>query len=454
LIVKTTVEELPESKVRLEVEVPEADVKHAIEHAASDLAGTVKIPGFRKGKVPTQVVLARMGRAAVWDEAVRSHIGSWFWNAAASSGIKPIAEPEVQYESLPAEDDTFRFTATVSVLPKPEVPDWADLEAPYAEAEVPAELVERELEAIRQTVAELIPVTDRPAREGDTVVVDIVGEQTGTQRDYVAEVGEGRLVDELEAALVGMSAGETKTVSLPLAEGETTDAELTLKEIKERVLPELDDELARSASEFDTLAELRADLEGHLREQLEEELETAFRENAIDALVGKTTVGSIDPIVERRTAELVNGLARSLASRGLDFGTYLQVTGQTQEDVIARLRAQAEQAVKRELVLDAVAEKLGLEVSDEEVEALVREQAEAAGEEPDAMLAAVRERGIFEELRADLRMRRALDEVVAGVKRIPADLAAAREKLWTPEKERAGGSTTLWTPGSEEAVTR
>jgi trigger factor len=342
----------------------------------------------------------------------------------------------------------------VSVLPKPEVPDWADLEAPYAEAEVPAELVERELEAIRQTVAELIPVTDRPAREGDTVVVDIVGEQTGTQRDYVAEVGEGRLVDELEAALVGMSAGETKTVSLPLAEGETTDAELTLKEIKERVLPELDDELARSASEFDTLAELRADLEGHLREQLEEELETAFRENAIDALVGKTTVGSIDPIVERRTAELVNGLARSLASRGLDFGTYLQVTGQTQEDVIARLRAQAEQAVKRELVLDAVAEKLGLEVSDEEVEALVREQAEAAGEEPDAMLAAVRERGIFEELRADLRMRRALDEVVAGVKRIPADLAAAREKLWTPEKERAAGSTTLWTPGSEEAVTR
>jgi trigger factor len=452
--VKTTVEELPESKVRLEVEVPGADVKHAMEHAASDLAGSVKIPGFRKGKVPIQVVLARMGRAAVWDEAVRSHIGSWFWNAAESSGIKPIAEPEVQYEGLPADDDTFRFTATVSVLPKPEVPDWTDLEVPYAEAEVPAEAVERELDAIRQTVAELVPVTGRSAREGDTVVVDIVGEKTGTQRDYVAEVGEGRLVDELEAALVGMSAGETKSVALPLADGETTEAELTLKEIKERILPELDDELARSASEFDTLAELRADLEGRLREQLEEELETAFRENAIDALVAKTTVGPIDPIVERRTAELVNGLARSLASRGLDFGSYLQVTGQTQEDVIGRLRAQADQAVKRELVLDAVAEKLGLDVSDDEVETLVREQAEAGGEDPGAMLAAVRERGIFDELRGDLRMRRALDEVVAGVKRIPADLAAAREKLWTPEKERAEGSATLWTPGSEEAATR
>ncbi len=453
-IVKTTVEELPESKVRLEVEVPEADVKHALEHAATDLAGSVKIPGFRKGKVPTQVVVARMGREAVWSEAVRSHIGSWFWNAAATSGITPIAEPEVEYEGLPEDDDTFRFTATVSVLPKPEVPDWAGLEVPYAEAEVPAELVDRELEAIRHTVAELVPVDGRPVQEGDTVIVDIVGEKTGTQRDYVAEVGQGRLVEELEVALVGMSASESRIVTLPIAEDETTETELTVKEVKERVLPELDDELARTASEFDDLGSLRNDLEGRLREQLEDELETAFRENAIDALVATTTVGPIDPIVERRTAELVNGLARSLASRGLELGTYLQVTGQTQEDVIARLRAQAEQAVKRELVLDAVADKLELEISDEEVDALVREQAEGGGEEPDAMLQAVHERGIYDEIRADLRMRRALDQVVAGVKRIPADLAAAREKLWTPEKERAGSSTTLWTPGSEEAPTR
>jgi trigger factor len=451
---KTHVEELPESKVRLEIEVPEADVKHALEHAATDLAGSVKIPGFRKGKVPTQVVLARIGREAVWDEAVRSHIGSWFWNAAATSGIKPIAEPEVQYEGLPAEDDTFRFTATVSVLPEPEVPDWAGLEVPYAEAEVPEELVERELEALRYTVAELVPVDGRPVQEGDTVVVDIVGEKTGTQRDYVAEVGEGRLVDELEAALVGMKAGQTKTVELPFSEEETTEAELTVKEVKERVLPELDDDLAKGASEFDTLADLRADLESRLREQLEDELETAFRENAVDALVAKSDVGPVDPLVERRTSELANGLARSLAGRGLDLGTYLQVTGQSQDDVIARLRAQADQAVKRELVLDAVASKLEVEIPDEEVEALVREQAEAGGEDPEEMLKAVHERGIYDDIRADLRMRRALDEVVAGVKKIPADLAEARDKLWTPEKERAAASTTLWTPGSEEAPTR
>ncbi|HEY7196045.1 MAG TPA: trigger factor [Gaiellaceae bacterium] len=452
---KTHVEELPESKVRLEVEVPEADVKHAMEHAASDLAGSIRVPGFRRGKVPTQVVVARMGREAVWSEAVRSHIGSWFWNAAVTSGIRPIAEPEVEYEGVPDDDDTFHFTATVSVLRKPEVGDWSGLEVPAAEAEVPDDLVERELDAIRATVGELAPVTGRPVQEGDTVVVDIVGEETGAQRDYVVEVGEGRLVDEIEQALGGMSSGETREVELAVGEEpHAAKVDVTVKEIKERVLPDLDDELARSASEFDTLAELRADLEQRLREQLEAELETAFRENAVDALVAATPVDDIEPLVERRTAELLNGLARSLAGRGLELGTYLQVSGQTQEDVIARLRAQADQAVRRELILDAVADKLGVEVSDEEVEELVRGQAEAEGEDPEAMLAALRERGIYDEIRGDLRMRKALDEVAAGVKKIPVGLAEARERLWTPEKERAGTGLNIWTPGSEEARTQ
>jgi len=452
--VRTHVEELPESKVRLEVEVPEADVRHAFEHAANDLAGSLRVPGFRKGRVPTRVVLARMGRDAVWSEAVRGHIDSWFWNAAATSGIRPVSAPEVEYDGVPGENDRFTFHATVSVLPTPDVPDWSDLEVPAPEAEVPEELVERELDALRTTVAELVPVTDRPVEEGDTVVVDIVGEETGTQRNYVAEVGEGRLVDELENALLGMSAGETKTVEIPVAEDRTTKAELTLKEIKERLLPDLDDELAQTASEFDTLAELRGDVERRLGEQLEAEVETIVREGAVDALAAKTDVGPIGPLVERRAAELLNGLARSLAGRGIEFGTYLQMTGQTQEAVIARLRQQADQAVRRELVLEAVADKLDVEVSDEEIEELVRSESEEADEDPEAMLETLRERGIYDQLRADLRMRKALDELVAGVKRIPVEVAEAREKLWTPEKERAAAGTTIWTPGSEEAPTQ
>jgi trigger factor len=448
---KTQIEELPESKVRLAVEVPEADVQHAYEHAASDLAGSIRVPGFRKGHVPPKVVMARVGRAAVWEEAVRSHIDTWFWNAATDSGIRPISTPEVEYDGLPGDNDTFHFTATVAVLPEPELGDWTTLEVPGAEPEVPEELVAEELEALRTSVAELVPVTDRPVIEGDTVVLDLLGDETGTQRDYVAEVGDGRLIEPIEAALPGMKPGETKTVQLQVDEERTTDVELAVKEVKEKALPELDDDLARAASEFETLAELRGDLEARLREQLEEELDARFRENAVDALVDVSDVGPIEPLVERRSAELLTGLVRSLERRGISFQTYLAMTGQPQDAVVARLREQAAQAVKRELVLDAVAKRLGTEVSDEEVDELIGAQAAEVGEDPERIGTVMRETGGFEQLRADLRLKKALDEVVSQVRRIPVELAQAREKLWTPEKEKAGAGMKIWTPGSEEA---
>jgi trigger factor len=450
--VRTKVEELPESRVRLEVEVPEEDVKHALDHAASDLAGSVRIPGFRRGKAPTKVVAARLGRDALWQEAVRSHLDGWFWSAAQSSGIRPVTNPEVEVgDDPPAEGHPFRFSATVSVVPTPEVADWSGLEVAAPEPEVPAELVDAELERLRAAVAELAPVEGRPAQPGDTVVLDLVGDEAGTtQKDYVLEIGSGRLVDEIEAALVGMSAGETKSVEFDLADGKHASVEVLAKEIKEPVLPPLDDELARAASEFDTLADLRADFETRLREQLEDELEAKFREDAVDALAAATEVDGIEPLVDRRTAELATGLVRSLERRGIPFESFLVMTGQSEEQVVTRLRGEAEQALKRELVLEAVAERLALDVSDEEIEALVREQAEEGDEDPEAVVRSLRESGAFEQLRGDLRLRKALDEVVSGVKRIPVELARAREKLWTPEKEKAGAKMNIWTPGSEE----
>src|SRR4249919_119363 len=178
------VEELPDNRVRLTVEVPQADLQHAVEHATSDLAESVKIPGFRKGKVPDQVLRARIGRERLFTEAVESHIGGWFLNAAATTRIRPVAAPEYDYDLPNSEDDPFSFTATVSVQPKPEPADWTTLEVPYAEPEVPAEVVDQELEALRANVAELVPVDDRPARTGD--VIDSSGEG---QRDLVVELG-------------------------------------------------------------------------------------------------------------------------------------------------------------------------------------------------------------------------------------------------------------------------
>ena len=448
---RTKVEELPESRVRLEVEVPEADVQHAMEHAASDLAASLRIPGFRKGKAPVRVVAARVGREALWEEAVRSHLDGWFWNAAATSGVRPVANPEVDVgDGVPEEGEGFRFTATVSVVPKPGLADWSQLEVGVPEAEVPEELVDAELESLRAAVAELSPVDDRPAQPGDVAVIDMEGAEIGTtQRDYVVEIGSGRLVDEIEAALVGMSPEESKEVEFELLDDRKATVGVTVRGVKERVLPPLDDDLAQAASEFETLPELRADIEARLQEQLEVELELKLRQDAVDALVAASTFDSLEPMVERRTAELAAGFVRSIERRGLSLEVYLSMTGQTQDQIVARLRAEAEQALKRELALDAVADQLGLEVSDEEIETLVRQEAEEAGEDPDALLVSARESAGFEQLRGDLRMRKALDAVVEGVERIPIELARAREKLWTPEKEKAPTEMKIWTPGSE-----
>src|ERR687888_559056 len=443
---ETQVEELADNRVRLQVEVGSDDVRHAVEHAASDLAETMKIPGFRKGRVPMPVLLARVGRDRLYAEAVESHIGGWFSAAAARSRIRPVEQPEFGYDPPSSADESFRFTATVAVQPKPELPDWSGLEVPYAEPEVPAELVEQELEALRSSVAELVPIEDRPVVEGDTLVVDLVGAGGEAQRDYVVELGQGRLLDELEAGLVGMSIGETKPIEAELAAGSTTSIEATVKEIKEKVLPPLDDDLARSTSEFETLAELRADIESRLRAQLKVELEAAFRQEVVRALVQAAKVKASGPLLEARARTLLQGLALSLERRGISLDTYVQITGTSGDELVERLRAEAQESVAGELVLEAAADQLGVTVSDEELEDELRLRYEDA----DEAIPQLRESGRWDQERESLRLARALDRVASEVKRIPADLAAAREKLWTPEKEREQAETTLWTPASKE----
>src|SRR5918994_272940 len=451
--VQTQVEELGGDRVRLRVEVPSADVRHAVEHAASDLAGSLKIPGFRKGKVPMPVLISRVGKDRLMSEAVDSHIGGWFWNAAAGSRIRPVTQPEYDYELPSSSDDSFAFTAEVGVQPKAEPADWTTLEVPAEEPDVPAELVDHELEALRSSVAELVPVDGRGAKEGDALVIDadVDGSDGEAQRDLVVTLGAGRLLPDLEAGIAGMTVGETKDIGYALPEGETRTARVTVKELKEPVLPPLDDELARAASEFDTLEELRGDIEGRLREQIEEELEGAFRGAAVDALVDRSGVEVSDALVESRAGNLIRAFLNQLERRGISLETYLAVSGETAEQIQQRMLEDARRSLGRELVLEAVAERLGIEVSDEELGAFLREQAELADEEdPDEVVEQVWHSGRHETLRTDLRLRAALDRVASEVKRISPELASAREKLWTPGQEKPEGASKLWTPGEKE----
>jgi len=445
------VEELGGNRVRLTVDVSPHELEHAVEHAAGDLSGSVRIPGFRKGKVPRQVLLANVGRDRLWAEAVESHIGGWFWNAAARSRLRPVATPEYDFELPESENEPWTFSATVEVQPTPEIVDWTTLEVPRAEPEVPEELVQAEIDALRSSIGELVPADDRPAREGDTVVVDLSGEDGDGQSDTVVELGSGRLVSEIESALVGASVGDTRTVRYEIADGSDTKVDVTLKHVNEKVLPEADDELARSASEFDTLADLRADIEGRIRSALDERIDAAFRSAAVDELVRASNVQGAGPLVESRARELLNGFVRSLANRGITPEAYLQATGQSAEELTGQIRAEASQSVARELALEALAEKAGITVGDDEVKELIREQAEASGDDPEEVIADIWAHGHQESLREDLRLRAALDRLAADVRPIAPETHAAREAIWTPDKEKPAGETKLWTPGSEES---
>jgi trigger factor len=442
----TQLEKLDGDRVRLTVEVPAHDVHHAVEHATHDLAERVRIPGFRRGKVPPQVLVSRVGKERLYSEAVESHIGNWFWSAARRERVRPVEQPAYDYELPQSDDASWQFTAEFAVQQPPVPADWTTLEVPKRPVEVEPELVSQQLEGLQRMVGELAPVEGRTARAGDVAVVDITTEDGPGQRNYVVELGAERLVDELEDGIVGLLPGETRSLSWELAAGGERHADVTLKELYERVLPPLEDDFARAASEFETVDELRGDIESRIREQLAEAIEGEFRAAAVDELVKATDVQPHGLVVEVRTRELLNGFLRSLEQRGVDPGVYLQMTGLQPHQLEQRLRAEAAQSLARELVLEAVADKLGIEVSDDDIRHDLRE-----GGESDEDIEQFIEAGGADRVRQDLRLKRALDRVAAEVKPIAPELAEAREKIWTPEQERPKQETKLWTPGSKES---
>jgi trigger factor len=447
----TAVESLGENRVRLTVDVSSDQVRHAVDHAMSDLSQSVKIPGFRSGKIPKPVLVSRLGKERIYAEAVDSHIGGWFWSAASRNRVRPVSDPQFEFELPDTAEESWSFVATVDVQPLPELVDWTSLEVPRAEVEVPEEAVDAEIEVLRESVAELAPAGDRPAQPGDTLLVDLVDADGEAQPDTVVELGGGRLAPEIEAALVGAFAGETKEISFPLADGSSSTVQITVREVQEKVLPEIDDDLARAASEFDTIGELRESITSTLREQLDAEIDAAFRVSAVDELVRASSVQPALPLVRTRAADLLTGFARSLERRGVTLETYIAASGTSIQELERQMVLEAAVSVARELALESLAEKAGIDVSDEDVKEYIREEAQASGEEDaEGVIEDVWAHGQQESIREDLRLRAALDRLVADVTPIAPELAEARDKLWTPDKEKPEGETKLWTPGSKE----
>jgi trigger factor len=461
---ETTVKELPDSRVRVEVDVDPQDVEGRLNETARQLGQDMKLPGFRKGKVPPEMVVQRLGRETVLTQALESSLGDWYERAMVESGVNPVGDPKLDLSDLPEQGKPLRFSIEVAVRPGAELGEYKGLEVGREEPEVPEDAVEGELNRLREGFAKLNPV-DRAAKQGDVVLIDYEGKidgepfEGGAARDYLLELGEGRVLPELEQALDGAKAGDERqaTVTFPddypaeEVAGKQAEFDIKVQEVREKELPELNDDFAAEASEFDTLAELRDHITGQIREILDRQIAERFRESALDAAVAKAKVELPEPVVDARAEEMWRRVERTLRRQGMEPDSYLQIQGKTREEMIEQARPEAEQALKREAVLEAVAEAEGIEISEEdELEALqVPPGHEDHGHpEPADALKEIRESGREELLKQDLRMRRALELIAEEAKPIPLEQAQAREDIWTPEKEREekGG---LWTPGSD-----
>jgi trigger factor len=457
-----SVSELPGSRVSVEVEVPADDVDRAVSRAARALAREMRMPGFRKGKAPPALVIQRVGFAAVLEEAIREALPEWYERALLGSGIAPVGDPSVEVVSTPgAEGEPLSFKFEIGVRPKAELGEYKGLEVGKAEPEPPAELIDREVERIREGFAKLEPV-DRPAVEGDMLLVDFEGLldgkafEGGKASDYLLELGGGQLIEGFEEQLGGASGGETHKVEVTFPEdyqaeqlaGEDVVFTVEVKEVREKVLPALDDDFASEASEFDTLEELRADIAERLSKAVGERAEQEFRIAVIDAAVAEATLDLPDELATARASERWERVERQLAARGMSPDSYLQMQGKTREQVIEESKPEAEAELKREAVLAAIADAEEIDVSEEEMIEGLEHSAEHERTTPEKLLRRLRESGRDAMIRDDIRFRKAIDLLAETARSIPLEQAEAREKIWTPEKERQEAGS-LWTPDSD-----
>jgi trigger factor len=460
--VKTKTIQLDDSRVRLEVEVPSDALEREMRSAATAIGREMRVPGFRSGKVPPQVVIQHVGREAVLDEAVRRGLPAWYEEALMDAGITTVGEPKVDLSDLPEKGSPLAFTIEVGIVPPARLGDYKGLEVPRREPSVDPDAVEGELERLRESLASLETV-ERPAAKGDFVVIDYSGAidgegfDGGDARGQVVELGSGRLITGFEEQLDGVRAGDEREVEVSFPDdyqpehlaGKNALFAVQVKEVKEKRLPKLDDDLAVEAGGYDSLDELRAEIEERVKRADERAIEAEFREAAVDAAVAQAQIEVPHELVHAKAHEMWNRAARRLSSQGVDPRRYLQLSGKTEEDLVTESEGDAEVALKREAVLAEVVKREGIEVTDEEVAAAIRDAAgpDATEKQLKRTLKRARSQGADEALKEDIAMRKAVDLLVEHANPIPVEQAAAREKLWTPgkERERAG---QIWTPGS------
>jgi trigger factor len=393
--VRSTLETVEPTKVRINVVVEPDELRPAIDRTARRLSREVRVPGFRKGKVPRQVIEARIGRDALLAEAIEQEaVPEFYAKAIEELGVRPLSRAQVEPPDY-TDGEALSFSATFEVKPDLDLPPYRGIEVERPSLEVTDEHVDAQLERLRERFAQL-EVIGRPLAKDDFAQIDLrathhieeIPELTRT--DFLYEVGSGSVVPELDTELEGKRKGDILRFNATLPEeageglaGREVTFQVLVKEAKAKVLPKLDDDFAQESSEFDTLEELRADLRQRLEEAAEAQRASELETRVLQAYLDQVEVPLPESMVHDELHYRANRFAQQLTMMGTNLDQYLQALGQTADDVEADLRAQSERAVRAQLVLEAIAQAEGFEATEEEIEAELRRQAQRVGRDPE-----------------------------------------------------------------------
>ncbi|WP_103503318.1 trigger factor [Streptomyces sp. SM14] len=422
---KSAVETLNPTRVRLTVEVPFEELKPSLDAAYKKINQQISIPGFRKGKVPARVIDQRVGRGAVLEEAVNDALPKLYQDAVNEGELNPLGQPEVDITEL-KDGELLAFTAEVDIRPELEIPDYSGIEVTVDAVEVTDEDIDGALDQLRERFA-TVSVVERAAAEGDVVKLDLEARVDGELlEDGVAKgvdytVGSGRLLDGIDEAVTGLEAGGETTFTSELkggtAAGSEAEVSVSVETVSARELPELDDEFAQLASEFDTLEELREDSRKRLAQQKKYEQATAAQEKVLEQLLELVEVPIPEKLlkdeVETRKHNLVN---HQLGQLGMDLDAYLKMQEKTAEEFDAELQEQAEKGIRTQFVLDEIAKREKLNVSQEELTEHLLRRAQSSNMSPDQFAKAVVEGGQVPMLVGEVSRGKALATVVESVK--------------------------------------
>ncbi|HEX9177699.1 MAG TPA: trigger factor [Mycobacterium sp.] len=419
---KSTVEQLSPTRVRINVEVPFTELQPDFDRAYKQLAQQVRLPGFRPGKAPAKLLEARIGRGAVLEQVVNDALPIRYSEAVTSSDVQPIGQPEIEITKI-EDGDELVFTAEVDVRPKIELPELDAVTIEVDPVEVTDEDVDAELESLRARFGTLTGV-ERAAQTGDFVSIDLSATVDGQEVPEAAteglshEVGSGQLVEGLDDAVVGLSAGESRVFTTTLAAGEhagqSAQVTVTVNSVKERELPEPDDEFAQLASEFDTIDELRASLGDQVARIKRIQQAEKIRDAAIETLLGQVEVPLPEAIVQAQVDETVHNALHGLDHDEERLAEALAEQGSSREQFDADARENAEKAIKTQLLVDAIADKLEVQVGQDDLTERLVLQSRQYGVEPQQLLQFLQENNQLPAMYADVRRGKTLAAVVRG----------------------------------------